>query len=196
VAVSEDVSFVELIRRVRARDEQAAAELVRRYEPAIRAAVHVRLRDPALRRMFDSMDVCQSVLANFFVRAALGQFDLERPEQLLKLLATMARNKLTNYALRQRAARRDHRRVEPGDAGARDELAAPGPGPSQVATHRELLEEVYRHLSDDERRIADRRVLGHSWAEIATEVGGSRDALRLRFSRALVRVAGDLGLEE
>jgi RNA polymerase sigma-70 factor (ECF subfamily) len=195
VVVSEDASFVELIRRVRARDERAAAELVRRYEPAIRLAVRVRLRDPALRRTFDSMDVCQSVLANFFVRAALGQFELENPEQLLHLLAVMARNKLTNYALRQRAARRDQRRVEPGDAGDK-ELVAPGPGPSQVATHRELLEEVYGRLSDDERRIADRRAQGHSWADISAELGGSPDAVRVRFSRALVRVAGDLGLED
>src|SRR5262245_23610315 len=54
-------SFDELMRRVRAGDEQAAADLVRRYEPAIRRAVRVRLRDPQLRRLLDSIDICQSV---------------------------------------------------------------------------------------------------------------------------------------
>jgi hypothetical protein len=29
------------------------------------------------------VDICQSVVANFFVRAALGQFELEQPDQLL-----------------------------------------------------------------------------------------------------------------
>src|SRR5262245_31987749 len=83
--MAEDPSFQDLLRRVRQRDEQAAAELVRRYEPTIRLAVRVRLTDPRLRRLLDSVDICQSILANFFVRAAAGQFDLERSEQLVKL---------------------------------------------------------------------------------------------------------------
>lgn len=110
----EDEPFRDLICRVRAGDEQAAYELVRRYEPAIRAAVRVRLSDPGLRRVLDSMDVCQSVFLNFFMRAASGQFELETPEHLLRLLVTMARNKLTNLARKQRAARRDQRRVQKG----------------------------------------------------------------------------------
>lgn len=72
--------FAEFLRRIRAGDEHAAAELVRRYEPAIRLEVRLRLGDPRLRRVLDSMDICQSVLASFFVRAAVGQYDLERPE--------------------------------------------------------------------------------------------------------------------
>jgi len=71
-AGGEEPSFAEFIRRVRAGDERAAAELVERYEPAIRRAVRVRLRDPRLRRLIESVDICQSVLATFFVRAALG----------------------------------------------------------------------------------------------------------------------------
>ena len=90
--------FVDLIQRVRAGDEQASTELVRRYEPAIRVAVRARLTDPKLRRLLDSMDVCQSVLGNFFARAATGQFELDRPDQLVALLATMARNRVINHA--------------------------------------------------------------------------------------------------
>ena len=36
----------------------------------------------------------------FSVRMALGQYDLEQPEDLLKLLAVMARNKVVNKARR------------------------------------------------------------------------------------------------
>src|SRR5438270_6266312 len=95
--------FQDLIRRVRAGDEAAAAELVRRYEPAIRRAVRIRLADTRLARAFDSMDVCQSVLASFFVRAALGQYELDTPDQLLRLLATMVRHKLADQVDRERA---------------------------------------------------------------------------------------------
>src|SRR5262245_14349631 len=93
----ENDSFTSLIRRVRAGDSAAAEELVRGYEGAIRRAVRVHL-GARLRRALDSADICQSVLANFFVRAAAGQFDLEDPTQLLKLLVTMARNRLTDHA--------------------------------------------------------------------------------------------------
>jgi hypothetical protein len=31
-------------------------------------------------------DICQSVMASFFVRAAAGQFNLERPDELIRLL--------------------------------------------------------------------------------------------------------------
>src|SRR5271166_2466222 len=98
-APSENQDFQALLGRVRAGDAQAASELVRRYEPAIRRAARVRLVDTRLNRLLDSMDICQSVLASFFVRTALGQYELETPEQLLKLLAVMARNKLHNQAL-------------------------------------------------------------------------------------------------
>src|SRR5438105_2763798 len=139
-AMSQDASFNELIRRVRARDEQAAAELVRRYEPAIRIAVRVRLTDPALRRLLDSMDICQSVLANFFVRAASGQFELDKPEQLLKLLVTMARNKLLDQVARHHAGRRDNRRLEADGAPALATAADKQPTPSEVVAGRALVQ--------------------------------------------------------
>ena len=69
--------YADFIGRIRHGDERAAEELVRRYEPEIRLEVRgwLRLRNPALRRVFDSMDICQSVLASFFARAAVGDFD-------------------------------------------------------------------------------------------------------------------------
>ena len=56
-----------LLDRIRAGDQGAATELVRRYEPALRRSVRLRLRDPRLRRVLDSSDVCQAVLLRFFV---------------------------------------------------------------------------------------------------------------------------------
>jgi RNA polymerase sigma factor (sigma-70 family) len=193
--MSDEPSFRDLIDRVRARDEQAAAELVRLYEPTIRMAIRLRLSDPSLRRLLDSMDICQSVLANFFVRAASGQFELDTADQLVKLLVTMARNKLTNYALQQRAARRDQRRVEKPVTNE-SELVDPRPSPSQVVANQELLHECRRRMSEEERQLADLRASGHSWDEIAAEVGAKADTVRSRLTRALDRVAQELRLEE
>jgi RNA polymerase sigma-70 factor (ECF subfamily) len=193
--MSEEASFRDLIRRVRAGDVQATGDLVRRYEPTIRLVVRRRLTSPGLRRLFDSMDICQSVLASFFVRAALGQYELDTPDQLLRLLAVMARNKLHNQALHQRAARRDYRRLRQGDPDE-GEFIDPHGGPSQVVADQELLHEVRRRLSEEEQRIAELRALGRSWLEIAALVGGTPDGLRMRLQRAIERVSHEIGLTD
>jgi RNA polymerase sigma-70 factor (ECF subfamily) len=194
--MSGDDAFRALMRRVRAGDEAAAAELVRQYEPAIRRAVRLHLTDPALGRVLDSMDVCQSVLANFFVRAAAGQFELDEPGQLVGLLVTMARNKLLDQVRKQRAGRRDHRRLETTAPEALDAVPAAGQTPSAIVAGKELLDQVRGRLSEPERYLMDQRALGRDWAALAAEVGGSPDALRKQLARALDRVARELGLDE
>src|SRR3984957_20666110 len=109
--MTDPTTFVTFMRRIRAGDGRAAEELVRLYEPLIRREVRLHLEDRRLCRLFDSMDVCQSVLASFFLRAASGQYDLERPDQLARLLVTMARNKLASAARDQHRQRRDQRRL-------------------------------------------------------------------------------------
>jgi RNA polymerase sigma-70 factor (ECF subfamily) len=185
-----DPSFRRLIRRVRAGDQEAAAELVRRYEPEIRRAVRMRLTDPRLRRTLDSLDICQSVLANFFVRVAGGQFDLDEPGQLVRLLVTMARNKLLDHA--RKLPQRSELAAEPGvleGAVGREE------SPSQVLARQELLQAMRRQLTDEERHLAEQRARGRGWREIAATCGGSPDALRKKLARALDRACRRLGLD-
>jgi RNA polymerase sigma factor (sigma-70 family) len=193
-AVSEESAFRELMLRVRAGDAAAATELVRTYEPAIRRAVRVRLEDTRLQRLCDSMDICQSVLASFFLRAAAGQYDLEQPDQLFKLLVSMARNKLADEARRQAAACRGGGVAAGGLEGV--DQAAPGGTPSEQLIGQELLEEFRKRLTDEERQLADQRALGREWTDIAAELGDSPEALRKRLTRAIDRVTRELGLEE
>jgi DNA-directed RNA polymerase specialized sigma24 family protein len=136
--------------------------------------------------------VCLSVFASFFVRVALGQYELEQPEQLRRLLGVMARNKIANRAEHEQAERRDYRR-HTADAGE-VQAASPDPTPSWLAVSRELLENAHRRLAPEERRMLDMREEGHGWPEIAAELGGSPEALRKRFERAVERVVEELGL--
>jgi RNA polymerase sigma-70 factor (ECF subfamily) len=190
----EELTFAELMQRVRAGDEEAAAVLVRRYEPSIRRAVRIRLSDARLGRVLDSMDICQSVLASFFVRAALGQYELNAPEQLLQLLATMARHKLADQVDRERAERRDNRRL--AARGDVQQALSRGSGPGEQAAARELLQELLRRLSPEERRLAELRQQGLEWSEIAGQLGEGPEALRKRLARAVDRVAKELDLDE
>ena len=141
------------------------------------------------------MDICQSIMANFFVRVAAGQFDLETPEQLLGLLATMVRNKATDRVRREQRDRRDVRRVAKTsveELGLQESQKTPG---SMVA-HKELLQLVRDQMSQEENEIAVHRLNGCSWEEIAQQMGGTAEAIRKRFARAIDRVANELGFDE
>ena len=184
-----------LLDRIRAGDQQAATELVRRYEPALRRAVRLRLRGRQLRRSLDSSDVCQAVFLRFFVRVATGRYDLDTPEQVLKLLMTMARHQIINEALHQQAAKRDCRRV--ARAGVEEwEVLAPGSSPSQHVAAVELLEKARDLLPPGEWQLLQLRKEGREWSDIARLLGGTPEGLRKQFARAVARVTHALGLVE
>jgi RNA polymerase sigma factor (sigma-70 family) len=187
-------AFDELIRRVGGGDEQAAARLVRDFEPVVRRVLRARLRNNRARCEFDSMDICQSVLAIFFVRVAAGEYDLKEPDDLIKLLLTMARNKLAEKMRRQNRRRRDSRRT----VGGVEELALANrdPTPSSVVASKELLEQARQRLSEEERQLVELRGQGLSWEEVTASLGGTAGARRNQLSRALDRVAQELRLDE
>ena len=191
------VAFDELMARVQAGDPDAAEELVREYEPDIRLEIRVRLRvqDGRVRRMLDSMDVTQSVLASFFAGVTAGRFAPRHPQQLLALLVTMARNKLLSRVREQRQQRRDARRGESFNPALHD-VASAGESPSQIVANRELLGEFRKRLSAEERLIADRRAEGQAWTAIAEELGGSAEGRRKQLERAFARIARELNLDE
>jgi RNA polymerase sigma-70 factor (ECF subfamily) len=188
--------YTEFIRRIRQGDERAAEELIRLYEPEIRLEIRslLRLRDPRLRRVFDSMDICQSVMASFFLRAAVGDFDLDEPSQLIRLLVGMARNRLAERVRFHQRHRRDVRRI---GAEAAEEWAIPSEAatPSEVISHRELLAMFRGRLSGEELKVADLRSQGHDWEAVARELGGTPDGRRKQLSRAIARVGQELGLD-
>lgn len=185
--MTQDEPFRELMLRVRAGDEAAAAELIRTYEPVVHRYVRVHLGRGRLRRLFDSADFTQSVLGSFFIGLTLDKYAVDSPRSLVNLLLTMARNKVAMGA----------RRVQPGGLPAAG-AALPDAhlGPSTRAALGDLLQQVRRRLSDDERCLADLRGQGLSWPQIAAALGESPDALRMRLARAAGRVARELDLEE
>lgn len=186
--------FDELLMRVRLGEPNAAYELVRRYESAVRVAIRTRLSDPALRRQFDSMDICQSVLASFFLRAAAGQYDLNEPGQLVALLTKMAHNKLAMQARGHYRQRRDVRRVS-SISNDRATPTATNAGPDEQVINRDLIHRAYALMEPEVRQIADCRVHGTNWSEIAARLGGTAEARRKQFRRAMDSIAQSLEIE-
>ncbi len=183
-------SFPELIRRVRAGDEEAAAELVRDYGPQVRRAIRLRLTDPRLRKNFDSIDIFQSVLAIFFVKAIGGAFNLDEPTQLVRLLVTMVRHKLVS-----RSRERCHQKEMNADLDFFERFPARDASPSHIVSQEELARALRDQLTEEERRIAEERVAGRTWDEIATEIGGTAEGVRKKMDRAVARVRDHFGLD-
>ncbi|MCA9062908.1 MAG: sigma-70 family RNA polymerase sigma factor [Planctomycetaceae bacterium] len=181
--------FDEMIARIRQGDQEAAAGLVRAYEPQIRREVRLRLSNPHLRQMLDSMDICQSVFGRFFVKASLGELDLDRPAQLLRLLCQMARNRIIDHHRRQ-TVRHPAGAPEP----LLQEIALESESPSQIIQRRELMARMSELLTDREKQVAAMRRDGLGWEAIAAQVGGTAEAVRKLLSRAVERVTAHLEL--
>jgi RNA polymerase sigma factor (sigma-70 family) len=191
--MNQTLSFPELVRKVESGDEQAAAQLVRDFEPLVRRELRFRLRDARARLQLDSMDICQSVMANFFVRVVTGEYSLQEPGDLVKLLVTMTRNKVTEKMRNQHRQRRDSRLTV---RGVDPVIASPDPTPSRALAGKELLEQIRQSLNDEERRLLDLRCQGLSWEEIAPLTGGSPGARRKQLVRAIDEMLEKLGLDE
>ena len=186
--------FEALLQRVRAGEEEAAAEFVRIYEPHVRRVVRARMRIARLRRVADSSDFCQAVMGSFLVRAAMGQYAVADSDQMRYLLGRIARNKVADLV------RRPEYRVGAVPVAALGvpgvEPIAVGAGPASRLAWNELLEAVRDRLSAGERQVSELRAQGLAWAEVADRLGEKPDAVRNRLNRALKRIASELGLEE
>ncbi len=183
-------AFQDFISRVRARDPEASAELVRRFEPEIRRFIRLTLRDSAELGYLDSIDISQSVFGGLFFRLVAGQFDISDPPQLLNLLRRMAKNKLADN--RRHNARG---RVEFADPSIWDSVPSPDEDAADSLCYEELHAEARRRLSEEERELADRRAAGKDWPQIADEVGSTPEAARKRLERAIRRVCAQLDLD-
>ncbi|MBY0589555.1 sigma-70 family RNA polymerase sigma factor [bacterium] len=184
--------FEALVARLNGGDPVAAEEIVRQYEPFIRRAVQMGLRNSRLRRTLDSMDLCQSVFAAFFYQVATGTTEVISPDELIKLLVTIARRKLAQAMRKDYRRRRQLHAVMPS-AGSFS-LIDPAPTPSRVLSSKDLAARIRELLSHDERELADMRATGISWADIAERTGGSAESCRVQLFRAIRRVLGELGM--
>src|SRR5262249_48614952 len=155
---SED-PFPDLLRRLRAGDPQAAAELFRRHEPVLRRFVRTRMCHPQLRRTLDSIDVCQSVFGNFFRGVRLGRYDLQTPEDLCKLLVVMARNRVISHLRRPHVWRQQEGQSWDGNHDACELLVSREASPGGQTEARDLLEAVRCRLTAEERWLAEQHAL-------------------------------------
>jgi DNA-directed RNA polymerase specialized sigma24 family protein len=190
--VADMSSFSELLSRVRAGDDAATSEIFRTYAPHVKSLVRSLMRIQSVRLMAEPSDVYQSVMASFFIRAAVGQYDIDEPRQLMALLKAMAKNKVVDLT------RQPDRRISslpvfgPGLSGI--EPVDSGTDPASEVLRIDLARKIRERFTDDEREISDLRLGGDNWADVGARLGIEPNAARMRLERALSRIGKELNL--
>ncbi|MCE9530506.1 MAG: RNA polymerase subunit sigma-24 [Planctomycetes bacterium] len=191
-----DASFQATVDAARNGDEEAAARLVREYQPELQRYIRFRLTNPGLRRFLDSLDVCQSVLAAFFVHLKGGRLEMIQPRQLFRFLAVMAENKVRDKARRHRTARRGAGILDGSPSIETVDLSSADPGPAELASDRDLVAALRDRLPAEDRDSVERWLAGDGWNEIAAAAGNTPEAVRKQVTRSIDRAAKELGLIE
>jgi len=184
-----------------------------RYRERLCALVE-REMDTRYRRREDPEDVVQSVLRTFFRRAEKGEFHLEHPGALWRLLQTIARHKLLDHIAYHRAQKRT-----PDAESQRDEAALPAREPtanearilgdaleivladsgaidSQIFTLQlngysisEIIEIVTQGLGSKELKIFQLRLQGHTETKIADQLDCARAGVHWKLKRIQDRLS-------
>jgi RNA polymerase sigma factor (sigma-70 family) len=193
--MAEEWSVAQLVARIEAGDQEAAAELVERYGRHVERIVRLGLTDARLRQRVDSLDICQSIFRDFFLAVALGDCRIDSPKRLLQILGKIAENRVVDQARRHKAAKRDIRKTEPADTCKLGGIASTDT-PSQIVGRREILKMIDERLRQNDRWLVEQRIAGRAWDDIGKEIGKSPDAVRKYYDRVIERVRKELGFTD
>ncbi len=163
----------ELLERARQGDEEAARQLVARFEPHVRRIVRTRLPQ-RLRTKFDSMDFVQSVWGDVFSRLQSRDVEFNSPQQFANFLAVLTRGKVIDQVRKFVGARKyDISKETPVDAAEEgaELLQGRDPTPSHVVASREEFDALLAQRKELHRQILLLRAQGYTFVEIAQQLG-------------------------
>jgi RNA polymerase sigma-70 factor, ECF subfamily len=180
-----------LMDRWNAGDETALEQLLQLHGDWLRHHVRVRL-GPAMRSRLESMDIVQDTLLEFFKSGP--RFIVENAAQFRGLMSTVIENRIRDrrdwFSAQCRAMQREERH------GSIADLSVGGHSRSQPDTKAAQNEwEAFVRLAvmlldpDDRDIIVLRQWQDLQFDEIGKKLGIEPDAARMRFNRALPRLA-------
>ena len=177
----------DLIRRVRAGDPSALEALMRRHLPSVSRWARGRLPNWA-RDSMNTDDIVQEVFLRSL--AHVGGFEPRHPGAMTAYLRQAVLNRIRDEM------RKTHKK--PGRAEMPENHPAGTPSPHEEAEAAELLESydaALGRLTEDERAAIVARVeLKLPYREVAELLDRpSEDAAQMAVSRALVRLAREMG---
>ncbi len=180
-------STLTLLTRAKAGDAIALNDLFARYVPSLRRWASGRLPRWA-RDLADTPDLVQETLLETFKK--IDGFEHRGEGALRAYLRQAVMNRIRDEL------RRANRRPAPLELD--ETIVDPGLSPLEAAVGTQIVERyeaALQRLSDADRELIIARVeMGLTYAELATATGKpTADAARMAVSRALVRLAEELG---
>jgi RNA polymerase sigma-70 factor (ECF subfamily) len=176
-------SFDDLISRLRAGDEEAAAALFDRFARRLIALARRRLLGVLSKE--DPEDVVQSVLRSFFLRQREGQFTVTSWESLWGILTVITLRKCWNRMAHVYAERRDVSREVPdallGEFSLQRAAIARDPTPLEAAVLTDTLEYLLRSLEPTDREMLTLHLQGYTLAEISRQVRRGQRTVQRRL---------------
>jgi RNA polymerase sigma-70 factor (ECF subfamily) len=181
-----DDSFADLMACLKAGDNEAAAEVVRRFTHRLIALARLRL-DARLRQKVDPEDVLQSVYKSFFLRQAEGTLSLDNWQALWAVLATITARKCGRWTHHFQTQKR-HLDDEVAADAAGWEVFSGEPSPQEAVELTELVERLLRELGQRDGEILSLALQGYSGDEISERL----DRPRRTVYRVLERIKARL----
>jgi len=189
-------SLSETLARWYAGEPQALDKLIEENHEWVHRVVRARLGE-GLRKKLDSMDIVQEAMGEFLRYGP--RVRVESEDHFRNLLARIVENVIRDehdwYHARRRAMSREQRL--PADSVIDLQRSAALTRPDRAAEkgeHRAEVRLAMELLDPDERRVVLlRQWEGLEFAEVGARLGLTADAARMRFQRALPRLAAKVG---
>jgi RNA polymerase sigma-70 factor (ECF subfamily) len=189
--MTDEENFAQLMARLRAGDEVAAAEVFNRFAHRLIALARTQLED-RIRQKEDPEDIVQSAFRSFFRRDREGQFQIDNWESLWGILTVITLRKCGNRVEYFHAARRDIQReahVPPAaETRASWEAVARDPTPSEAAVLAETVEHLLHGLDESDREIVSLHLQGYTAPEISAQVGYAERTVHRTLARIRKRL--------
>jgi RNA polymerase sigma-70 factor (ECF subfamily) len=178
-----------LLEKAQAGDREALSRAFEKYQRRLAVLVHFKLSDRT--RTFAEVD---DIVQETFLRAFrdIQQFSYEKPGGFLRWLSTIADHAIID---RVRYQGRERRAGEQVAFRSESNPAGPDPAdtktPSRLLAQQEAVERLLARLAalpeDYRKAILMAKIEGLSTAEIARQLGKSREAVALLVYRAVKR---------
>jgi DNA-directed RNA polymerase specialized sigma24 family protein len=178
-----EAGFQEFFEILRTGDAEAVDRLLSDFDPFLRRAIRLRLFDRRTRRIVDTADILQSLLKDFLGRE--GNDGAGASSGRLRGYLTAA----AHYKVSSKT-RKERRRIADLDDVA--EPVSSEPPPSMQAEDRDFIDAVRSRLDDGTRRLFDLSQQGRTWRQIANQIGGHPDTLRIQLRRSVAAAIAEI----
>ena len=165
-------------------NEAAWSRLYNTYEPGLRRDAN-DLLGPALRSEVDADDIVQSVHWSLVTGLRRGKIVVDSLEALLAVGRTILRRKISRtWRTFERRKRIENRLNECfGGVNDWDDVDRSALDPAHQVSAEEQFQRLCRIMTRTEQRLIELRMLGHSTAGAAREMGRDSESLRMTLAR-------------